>query len=144
MLGALNLETLKLTPVEGEKIDAESSPWLLKGHGRAHPDNRETHEFLDNAGDHLAKMLKPFRRRPECGIWLQPLARAPHPNPVERSRGIMHRHVTHSRFLAMFRQVTEAHFVFRNEDLPQEREAIMESFTDRLRVVTHDWFRLIG
>ena len=42
----------------------------------------------------------------------------------------MHRHVTRNRFLAKFRQVFVARFVFCNEDLPQKREAIMESFTD--------------
>ncbi|MDE0346001.1 MAG: hypothetical protein OXI66_09505 [Boseongicola sp.] len=102
MLGTLNLETLKLTPVEGKKIGAETRPRL------------------------------------------QPLARAPHPNLGERLRRIVHRHATHNRFLARFRQVTGAHFVFRNEDLPRKREEIMESFTDDLRVVTHDWFHLIG
>ena len=143
--GALNLETMKLTMVEGEKINAETSLRLLQKLERAYPDSRVVHVCLDNARYHHAKMLKPFLERPECRIRLHFLPPyAPHLNPIERLWGVMHRHVTHNRFHSDFRQFTEAIFAFFNETLPKEWETIADVVTDNFRVITHDDHRIIG
>ncbi len=143
--GALDLETMRLTLVEGERIDAGTSLRLLRKLERAHPDSRVIHVFLDNARYHHAKALKPFLERPGRRIRLHFLPPyAPHLNPIERLWGVMHRHVTHNRFHADFRQFTEAIFAFFNETLPNEWEAITESVTDNFRIITHDRHRLVG
>ena len=143
--GALNLETMKLTMVEGERIDATTTLRLLRRLERDHPGSRAIHVFLDNARQHHAKALRPFLERPGCRVRLHFLPPyAPHLNPTGRLWGVMHRHVTHNRFHADFRQFTEAIFRFFDETLPREWEAIAESVTDSFRIVTHDGYRMVG
>ena len=143
--GALNLETMGLTMVEGERIDASTTLRLLRRLERDHPGSRVIHVFLDNARYHHAKALKPFLERPDCRVRLHFLPPyAPHLNPIERLWGVMHRHVTHNRFHADFRQFTEAIFRFFDETLPRERERIAEFVTDSFRVITHDGYRMVG
>ncbi len=80
--GALNLETMGLTMVEGERIDATTTLRLLRRLERARPGSRAIHVFLDNARQHHAKALRPFLERPGCRVrprFLPPYA--PHPTP---------------------------------------------------------------
>ena len=143
--GALNPGTMGLTMVEGERTGATTTLRLLGRLERDHPGSRVIHVFLDNARQHHAKALKPFLERPDCRVRLHFLPPyAPHLNPIERLWGVMHRHVTHNRFHADFRQFTEAIFRFFDDTLPREWEAIAESVTDSFRVITHDGYRMVG
>ena len=56
----------------------------------------------------------------------------------------MHRHVTHSRLHADFRQFTEATLSFFRDILPREWEAIADSVTENFRVITHHRYRMVG
>ena len=142
---ALDLEKMKVTLVEGERIDAETTLRLLKRLEATYPDSAVIHVCLDNARYHHAKRLKPFLNRHDCRIRLHFLPPyAPHLNPIERLWGEMHRRVTHNRFHADFRQFTEAIFEFFNETLPREWEEIADVVTDNFRVVTHDGHRVIA
>ncbi len=141
----LSPETMKLTTGGGERTGATTTLRLLRRLERARPGSAAIHVFLNNARQHHAKAPRPFLERPECRVRLHFLPPyAPHLNPIERLWGVMHRHVTHNRFHADFRQFTEAVFRFFDETLPREWEAIAESVTDSFRVITHDGYRMVG
>ncbi len=143
--GALDLETMGFTMVEGERTGATTTLRLLRRLERARPGSAAIHVFPGNARQHHAKAPRPFLERPDCRVRLHFLPPyAPHLNPIERLWGVMHRHVTHNRFHADLRQFTEAIFRFFDETLPREWEAIAESVTDSFRVITHDGYRMAG
>ena len=56
----------------------------------------------------------------------------------------MHRHMTHSRLHADFRQFTEATLSFFRDILPREWEAIADSVTENFRVIIHHRYRMVG
>ena len=141
---ALDLEEMQQVRVAGERINTETTLVLFKRTEEAGPDTRIFHLFSGNARYHHAKILKPWLERPECRLKLHYLpANAPHLNPIERLWGVMHRHVTHNRSHANFRQFTEA-IAFFDETLPQMQEMFHSTVTDNFRVITHDGHRLIG
>jgi len=114
---------------------------------RARPGSRVIHVFPGNARQHHARAPGPFLERPDCRVrprFLPPYA--PHLNPIGRLWGVMHRHVTHNRFHADFRQLTGAVLRFLDGTLPREWEweAIAESVTDSFRAITHDGYRMVG
>jgi transposase len=83
--------------------------------------------FLDNARYHHAKILQPWLNNPERLIKLHFLPPyAPHLNPIERLRGVMHKWVTHNRHYATFDQFTEAILGFFRKTLPDK----WREFTD--------------
>ena len=136
---------MRLVRMQGERINAATTLALFKSIEKAWPEARTVHLILDNARYHHAKMLKPWLERPECRHKLHFLpSYAPHLNPIERLWGVMHRHVTHNRSHADFRQFTEAIETFFNETLPQLRENFRSTVTDNFRVITHDGCSLIG
>ncbi len=69
--GALDLETMTMTRVEGEKINAETTLRLFEKLERVYPDTRIIHVFPDNARYNRANLQKPFLERPECRIKLR-------------------------------------------------------------------------
>ena len=133
------------TLVEGGRVDAGTGPWLPGKPERTHPDSWVVHAFPDNARHHNAKAPKPSPERSGRRVRPHiPPSHAPHLNPIERLWSVMHRHVTHNRFNADFRQFTEVTFAFLDETPPKEREATKESVTDNLWTVAHDRHRPVG
>jgi hypothetical protein len=47
-------------------------------------------------------------------------AYCPHLNSIERLRGLMHRHITHNKCYATFRQFGTAMLAFLREDVPKK------------------------
>ena len=136
---------MRLVRVQGERINAKTTLDLFIDIEKAWPEARTVHLILDNARYHHAKMLKHWLERPECCLKLHFLpSYAPHLNPIERLWGVMHRHVTHNRSHANFRQFTEAIEVLFDESLPQSREKFRTTVTDNFRVITHYGCRMIG
>ena len=90
-------------------------------------------------------MLKPWLERPDCRLKLhfQP-PYAPHLNPTERLRGVMHKYVIHNRANDSFARFVEAVNEFFDPTLPKEAEEISDFVTDSFRVITDDKCRLIG
>jgi len=63
--GALDLETLPFTFVEGEKINAQTTRQILEELERSTPTMTAIHVFLDNARYHHAKILQPWHKSTE-------------------------------------------------------------------------------
>lgn len=143
--GAFDLESAKLTWVEGDRISAETTLSLLQKLEAAYPKKRRIHVFLDNARYHHANMLKPWLNRPDCRIRLHFLPPyAPHLNPIERLWGIMHEHVTHNRYHATFTDFVDAITKFFSQTVPKFAHRWRDTISDNFRVISHQKYRLIG
>ncbi len=80
--GALDLETMGFTMVEGERTGATTTLRLLRRLERARPGSAAIHVFPGNARQHHAKAPRPFLERPDCRVRLHFLPPyAPHPTP---------------------------------------------------------------
>ena len=143
--GAFDLERMRFTWVEAERINAETTLKLLQKLEDTYPDKRIIHVFLDNARYHHANMLRQWLERPGRRIRLHFLPPyAPHLNPIERLWGVMHEHVTHNRYHASFDDFIDAIFGFFRETIPKSAHLWCDTITDNFRVISHEKYRLIG
>ncbi|MCB1969678.1 MAG: IS630 family transposase [Geminicoccaceae bacterium] len=143
--GAFDLETARLTWVEGERISARTTSSLLQKLETAYPDKRRIHVFLDNARYHHANLLKDWLSRPDCRIRLHFLPPyAPHLNLIERLWGIMHQHVTHNRYYPKFGGFADAITGFLAETVPKCAHQWLDTITDNFRVISYQKCRVIG
>ena len=109
------------------------------------PDKRLLHVFLDNARYHHAKLVQAWLARPGCRIRLHFVpAYCPHLNPIERLWGLMHRHITHNKCYATFREFSAAMLNFLREDVPRNWPTYCDQVTDNFRVIDPTKFRIIA
>lgn len=145
LYGAFNLEEMRLTYVEGEQIDGEATLRLLRKIEADYPARTRIHVFLDNARYNHARMLKPWLERPERRLKLHYLPPyCPHLNPIERLWGVMHRHAAHNRRYGSFRQFADAILGFFDETLPARSESMIDTITDKFRVISYDRHLIVG
>ncbi len=142
--GALDPETFRFTFVEGGKINARTTRAMLEKPERNNPTKTTIHVFVDNARYHHARILQPWLHSPERRVKLHFLPPyAPHLNPIERLRGVMHKWVTHNRHYATFDQFTEAILDFFRKTLPAKWTGFRDTVTDNFRVVPFKDYKLI-
>jgi len=143
--GAFDLETSRLTWLEGERISAQTTLSLFKKLETAYPDKRLIHVFLDNARYHHAKMLRPWLERKDCRIKLHFLpSYAPNLNPIERLWGIMHQHITHNQYYSTFNEFVDAVIGFLRNTVSKKTREWRDTITDNFRVISQKNYRLIG
>jgi transposase len=83
-----------------------------------YPRMRLIHVLLDNAKYHHAKLVCAWLARPDCRIKLHFVpVYCPHLNPIERLCGLMHRHVTHKKCYASFKDFSTAMLNFLRHDV---------------------------
>ena len=118
--GALNLETGETRMIEAETIDAASTIRLLEALETLYPLLAVIHVFLDNARYHHARLVQDWLAQPGRRIRLHFIpAYCPHLNPIERLWGAMHKHVTHNKCYATFREFAEEVLTFLRKDVPE-------------------------
>ena len=145
LYGAFNLKEMRLSYVEGEQIDGETTLRLLRKIEADYTEATRIHVFLDNARYNHARMLKPWLERPDCRLKLHcPPPYCPHLNPIERLWGIMHRHAAHNRHYGNFRQSAEAIFGFFDKTLPESSESLIDTTADNFRVIGHEDRLFVG
>ena len=84
-----------------------------------YPGKRLIHVFLDNARYHHAKLVQQWLARAECRIRLHFIpSYCPHLDPIERLWGLMHRHTTHNKCYAGFKDFSRAVLTFLREKVP--------------------------
>jgi transposase len=143
--GAIDLETGMTRVVEVLTVDAQSTIGLFEALERAYPDMRKIHVFLDNARYHHAKLVGLWLKQPSRRIVLHFVpAYCPHLNPIERLWLVMHKHVTHRRCFAKFRDYAEAMLTFLRETVPQNFEQFSSVVTDNFRVIDPKKFRIVA
>jgi transposase len=82
------------------------------------------HVFLDNARYHHAKIVQEWLAQPGRRIALHFVpAYCPHLNPIERLWGVMHKHLTHNKSYATYREFAEAALTFLREKVPKNWES---------------------
>ena len=103
--GAIDLETGKTAMIDVETVDAASTIRLLQAIEAMYPLLAIIHVFLDNARYHHAVLVRDWLAEPGRRIKLHFIpAYCPHLNPIERLWGVMHKHLTHNKFYATYRE----------------------------------------
>ncbi len=142
--GAVDLETGQTRMLEVETVDAASTVMLLMAIEAMYPGKRMIHLFVDNARYHHAKLVQAWLARPECRVRLHFVpAYCPHLNPIERLWGLMHRHTTHNRCHASFKDFSAALLAFLREAVPRNWRTYCDQVTDNFRVIDPEDFRVL-
>jgi hypothetical protein len=142
--GAIDLETGKTAMCDVLTVDAASTIMLLMAIEAMYPGKRLVHHFLDNARYHHAKLVQAWLARPECRIKLHFIpAYCPHLNPIERLWGLMHRHITHNKCYASFKDFSIAMLTFLRDDVPRNWDTHCDRVTANFRIIDRKDFRVL-
>ena len=143
--GAIDLETGATRIVEVETVDAQSTIRLLESIERAYPTMTKIHVPLDNARYHHAKLVREWLAQPDRKIVLHFIPPyCPHLNPIERLWLVMHKHVTHNKTYAKFRDFADAVLGFLRETVPRRFDEFSSTITDNFRVIEPKDFRILA
>ena len=143
--GAIDLETGRTIMKDVLIVDALSTILLLTAIEALYPGMRLIHVFLDNARCHPAKLVQAWLDRPDCRIRLHFVPTyCPHLNPIERLWGLRHRHTTHNKRHATFKDFSIALLTFLREDVPGKWAAFCDEVTDNFRVINLTDYRIIA
>jgi len=143
--GAIDLETGLIRIIEVQTVDAMSTIALFEAMERAYPALRRIHIFLDNARYHHAKLVRDWLAQPGRRIVLHFVpAYCPHLNPIERLWLVMHKHITHNKTYAKFRDFADAILGFLRDDVPRRFNEFSSTITDNFRVIDPKDFRILA
>ena len=143
--GAIDLETGQTRMIEAQTVDALSTIKLLESIEALYPLLALIHVFLDNASYHHAKIVREWLAQPGRRIKLHFIpAYCPHLNPIERLWGVMHKHLTHNKSYATYREFAEAMLGFLREKVPKNWPRFCDSVTDNFRVINPKDFRVLA
>jgi transposase len=143
--GALDLETGKTAMIDVETVDAASTIRLLEAIEAMYPLLAMIHVFLDNARYHHAHLVQAWLAQPGRRITLHFIpAYCPPLNPIERLWGVMHKHLTHNKSYAPYREFAEATLCFLRQRLPRRWPEFRNSVTDNFRVINPKNFRVLA
>jgi len=143
--GAIDLETGKTRMIDVETVDAASTIQLLHAIESMYPLMALIHVFLDNARYHHADLVQKWLAEPGRRIKLHFIpAYCPHLNPIERLWGVMHKHLTHNKCYATYREFAEATLEFLREAVPIRWLEFRDSVTDNFRVIDPKNFRVLA
>ena len=143
--GVVDLETGQTVMHDVPTVDAVSTIALLAATEAMFPRMRLIHVFLDNARYHHAKLVQAWLERPDCRIKLHFVpAYCPHLNPIERLWGLMHRHITHNKCYATFKDFSIAMLTFLREDVPANWREWCDEVTDNFRIINPTEFRILA
>jgi transposase len=142
--GAIDLETGKTATIDVETVDAASTIRLLEAIEAMYPLLVMIHVFLDNARYHHAKLVREWLEQPGRRVTLHFVpAYCPHLNPIERLWGVMHKHLTHNKTYATYREFADATLEFLREKVPKNWSQLCDSVTDNFRVINPKDFRVL-
>ena len=142
--GAIDLETGKTAMIDVETVDAASTIRLLEAIEAMYPMLAMSHVFLDNARYHHARIVQEWLAQPGRRITLHFVpAYCPHLNPIERLWGLMHKHLTHNKTYATYREFAEAALDFLRKKVPKCWPEFCDSVTDNFCVINPKDFRVL-
>lgn len=143
--GAVDLETGRTVMKDVLVVDAASTIMLLMAIEVTYPGKRLIHVFLDNARYHHAKLVQAWLARPGRRVRLHFIpAYCPHLNPIERLWGLMHRHMTHNKCYATFREFSTALLTFLRDTVSANWNTLCDEVTDNFRVITPTDYQIIA
>ena len=133
--GAIDLETGNTRMLDVLVVNAASTIMLLMAIEAMYPGKRLIHVFLDNARYHHAKLVQQWLARSGCRFRLHFIpSYCPHLDPIERLWGLMHRHCTHNKCYAGFKDFTRVVLTFLREKVPRNWHVYCDQVTDNFRV----------
>ena len=131
--GVVNLETGQTVMNDVPTVDAISTIALLA------------------ARYHHAKLVQAWLARPGCRIKLHFVpAYCPHPRsasrlePIERLWGLMHRHTTHNKCYATFKEFSTAMLTFLRDRVPGNWQTYCDEVSDNFRIINPKDFRILA
>jgi hypothetical protein len=125
-------------------VDASSTILLLMAIEAMYPGKRLVHLFLDNARYHHAKLVQAWLAQPGLRIKLHFIPTyCPRLNPIERLWGVIHRHITHNKCYASFRDFSIAILIFLRDDVPRNWDTYCDRVTDNFRIINPKDFRVL-
>jgi transposase len=143
--GAIDLETGSTRMLDVLVVNAASTIMLLMAIETMYPGKRLIHVFLDNARYHHAKLVQQWLTRSGCRIRLHFIpSYCPHLDPIERLWGLMHRHCTHNKCYAGFKDFTRAVLTFLRETVPRNWHTYCDEVTDNFRIIDPADFRVLA
>ena len=143
--GAIDLETGKTKMLEVATVDAVSTVMLLMAIEAMYPGKAMIHVFLDNARYHHAKLVQRWLAQPGRRITLHFIpVYCPHLDAIERLWGLMHRHTTHNKCYASFKDFKAAILGFLRETVPRNWRQFCDEVTDNFRVIDPADFRVLA
>jgi len=143
--GAIDLESGQTLMLEALHVDADSTIRLLAAIQAQYPTKRRIHLYRDNARYHHAKRVKAWLAQPGCRIRLHFVpVYCPHLNPIGRLWGVMHKHVTHNRCHATFKDFVTEILTFLRVSVPQAWSTFADQISDNFRVIRPEGFQVIG
>lgn len=143
--GAIDLETGKTAMLDVETVDAVSTIGLLAAIETTYPKLTAIHVFLDNARYHHAKIVQEWLTQPDRRIKLHFIpAYCPHLNPIERLWGLMHKHLTHNKAYATYREFANETLDFLRKKVPKRWAEFCDSVADNFRVINPENFRILA
>ena len=145
--GAIDLESGQTRMLAVETVDAASTIRLMIALLAMHPRKRVIHLFLDNARYHHSKLVQAWLARPGCRIKLHFIPTyCPHLDPIERLWGLMHKHTTHNKSHATFKDFSEAILTFLREEVPRNWHRYCDevNITDNFRIIDPADFRVLA
>lgn len=143
--GAVDLETGHTRMIEVDTVDANSTIALLSALETLYPNKKIIHVYLDNARYHHARLVQAWLNRPGCRIKLHFLPPyCPHLDPIERLWGLAHKHITHNKCYATFKEFATAFLTFLRETVPQKWADFCDTVSDNFRVINPSDFRVLN
>ena len=143
--GAIDLETGQTVMKDVLMVDAMSTIMLLTAIKAMYPGMRLVQVFVDNARYHHVKLAQAWLARAGCRIKLHFVpAYCPHLNSIDRLWGLMHRHTTHSKCYATFREFITAMLAFLRKEVPKKWVDYYDEVTDNFRVISPTEFWIIA
>jgi hypothetical protein len=70
-------------------------------------------------------------------------AYCPHLNLIERLWGLTHRHITHNKCYASFKDFSIAMLTFLRDDVPRNSDTYCDRVTDNFRIINPKDFRVL-
>ena len=135
LMGAFNLEKLKITRLDFETINAQSVIQFFKKIEYVYLEAKEIHIILDQAGYHKSKEVQEYLKTSRIRLHFLP-PRSPNLNAIERLWKIMHEYVSHNKVYENFKAFKKALWHFFDFILPNIRDVLISRITDNFQVIT--------
>jgi transposase len=143
--GAIDLETGKTKMLEVATVNAVSTIMLLMAIEAMYPGKAMIHVFLDNARYHHAQLVQQWlaQRGRRIRLHFIPVY-CPHLDPIERLWGLMHRHTSHNKCYASFKEFKAAVLGFLRDTVPRDWREFCDEVTDNFRIINPANFRVLA
>jgi len=143
--GVIDLETGKTAMIDVKTVDAASTIRLLQTIEAIYLLMAIIDFFWTIRAITMPLSCKSGWRKLDPSSWVHCVpAYCPHLNPIEPLWDVMHKHLTHNKCYASYREFAEATLEFLCENVPRRWSEFGDSVTDKLRLIDPKDFRFMA